>query len=394
MIGFGLAALALLVLALLPVVVALRRSHPGVTPEDPRLAAYRARLREIDTEARDGVIAADQAESARREIEREMLSHVPAAPTDVVAAPARGPLVAVVVALGTGVLALGLYLTGGRPDLVDADTGTIPAADVAAMIGKIRDHLQQNPDDAQGWEMLGRAYMAMGRYAEAVPTFERLLALTGDSDPNALVRYADALAMSAGGRLGGKPTELLDRALALEPGHRTALWLSGMAAVERGENAVAVNYWRTLLPLLQDPETKSEVVRLIEQAGGTVTEVSEPAAGSGIPVRVEIAPELRDRLPAGATLFISARAEAGPPMPLAVVKRTVAELPVDVTLDDSLAMAPELRLSQYAAVAITARVSETGRAERTSGDLIGEVTDIPTTGASPPVTLVIDSVVP
>lgn len=393
MIGFGLAALALLLLALLPVVVALRGSGPGVTPEDPRLAAYRARLREIDAEARDGVIAADQAESARREIEREMLSHVPAAPVSVAEVPARGPLVAVVVALGTGVLALGLYLTGGRPDLVDTDTGTIPAADVAAMIGKIRDHLQQNPDDAQGWEMLGRAYMAMGRYAEAVPTFERLLALTGDSDPNALVRYADALAMSAGGRLGGKPTELLDRALALEPGHRTALWLSGMAAVERGENAVAVNYWRTLLPLLQDPETKSEVVRLIEQAGGTVTEVSGPAAGSGIPVRVEIAPELRDRLPAGATLFISARAEAGPPMPLAVVKRTAAELPVDVTLDDSLAMAPELRLSQYAAVAITARVSETGRAERTSGDLIGEVTDIPTTGTSP-VTLVIDSVVP
>lgn len=393
MIGFGLAALALLVLALLPVVVALRGRRHGTTPANPRLAAYRTRLVEIDAEARDGVIAAEQAESARREIEREMLSHVPDAPVDAPTEPPRGPLVAIVVTLATGVLALGLYLSGGRPDLVGVDTTAVPAADVAAMIEKIRGHLQQNPDDAQGWEMLGRAYMAMGRYAEAVPTFERLLALTGDADPNSLVRYADALAMSAGGRLGGKPTELLDRALALEPGHRTALWLSGMAAVERGENAVAVNYWRTLLPLLQDPETKSEVARLIEQAGGTVTDVSAPAAGAGIPLRVEIAPELKDRLPAGATLFITARAQPGPPMPLAVMKRMATELPLDVTLDDSLAMAPELRLSQHTAVTITARVSESGRAERESGDLIGEATDVPTTGPAP-VTLVIDTVVP
>lgn len=188
-------------------------------------------------------------------------------------------------------------------------------------------------------------------------------------------------------------TELLDRALALEPGHRTALWLSGMAAVERGENAIAVNYWRTLLPLLQDPDTKSEVARLIEQAGGTVTDVSAPTTGTGIAVRVEIAPELEDRLPAGATLFITARAQPGPPMPLAVLKRTAADLPLDVTLDDSLAMAPELRLSQHAAVTITARISESGRAERASGDLIGEATDVATTGSAP-VTLVIDSVVP
>lgn len=394
MIGFALMALALLLAALLPVVVALRRRDGNVTVADQRLAAYRARLQEMDREAEDGIIGTDQAESARLEIEREMLAHVvtPSAAAHVAEPPHR-PVAALVVTLCTGVLALGMYLYGGQPGLIGADTSVVPAAEVTAMIGKIAAHLEKNPDDAQGWEMLGRAYMAMGRYAEAVPTFERLLALTGENDASALVRYADALAMSAGGKLGGKPSELLERVLVLEPQNRTALWLSGMAAVERGENAVAVDFWNRLLPLLQDANTKIEVARLIEQAGGSVN--VEPAAmvGATIRMRVEIAPDLKDKVPGDATVFVTARAQQGSPMPLAVAQRTAAELPFDVTLDDSLAMAPELRLSQHAAVTVMARISRSGRAERESGDLVGELQDVPTTGAAP-LNLTIDSIVP
>lgn len=394
MIGFGLIALGMLLLALLPVLLALRRRDNGIDPAYQRLEAYRTRLDEIDDEAGAGVIAADQADSARREIEREMLAHVEPGVVPAAAAAPGHPVAAVVVTLCTGALALGIYFYGGRPDLVGADTSVVPPADVAAMIDKINEHLEKNPDDRQGWEMLGRAYMAMGRYAEAVPTFERLLALSGEADANALVRYADALAMAADGKLGGKPTELLNRVLAMEPENRTALWLAGMAAVERGDNAVAVDYWNRLLPLLKDQNTRDEVARLIEQAGGGAVENPAATAGTAtIRMRVELAPALRDRVPADAVVFVTARAQQGPPMPLAVVKREASELPFDVTLDDTLAMAPDLRLSRHATAMVTARVSASGRAERESGDLIGTVQDVPTTGAEP-LTLIIDSTVP
>jgi cytochrome c-type biogenesis protein CcmH len=386
-------AIGLVALALLPVLRALRGKR-GAAAADQRLAVYRARLTEIDAEARDGVLATDQALAARTEIEREMLAHVDANAVDAAAQSGRWPVTGIVVSAGTVLLAAFVYMYGGRPDLVGADTSTVPAADVAAMIERITAHLEQKPDDRQGWEMLGRAYMALGRYAAAVTAFERLLALAGDDDANALVRYADALAMAAGGRLGGKPTELLARALALEPEHRTALWLSGMAAVERGENALAVAYWQKLLPLLREADTKAEVARLIEQAGGSAGDTAAAAATDApLRVRVELAPALSGTPHADAMVFVTARAEDGPPIPLAAVRRPASELPFEVVLDDTLAMTPELRLSRHSAVTITARVSETGGAERASGDLIGERKDVPTTGSTP-VTVVIDSVVP
>ncbi|MBI1731150.1 MAG: c-type cytochrome biogenesis protein CcmI [Gammaproteobacteria bacterium] len=390
MTGFAILAFSLMALALAPVLLSLIRQKTG-PGTDQRLRAYRARLAEIEHEARDGVIAADQADSVRHEIEREMLAHVGGGAPPTGAAGSRLPLAPISVALFVSLFAIGLYLYAGRPDLIGVDTGATAQPEEAGMIAALSAHLKRHPDDQKGWQMLGRAHMAAGRYPEAVQAYERLYALAGE-DADTLVRYADALAMSAGGRLGGKPVELINRALALDQHHRTALWLAGMAAMERGDAPAAVNYWHTLLPLLEDENTKAEVSHLIEQAGGTPAGTAAGAA-AGIAVRVEIAPELAREVPAGATVFVSARAQEGPPMPLAVVKRAASELPFDVVLDDSLAMAPELRLSQHAKVTVTARISKSGRAERESGDLIGEVHGIATAGVEP-VTLTIHAAVP
>ncbi len=387
---FAALAAGLMVLALLPVVLALRR-HRTREEADQRLKAYRARLGEIDAEARDGVIAVEQAGSARREIEREMLQHVGGGPRAADAPASRRSTTAIVIVLFVGVSALGLYLYNGRPDLIGVDTQAAVQPDVEEMVAKIAAHLKQNPEDQRGWEMLGRALMALGRYPEAVGAFERLYALTGDN-ANSLVRYADALAMSAGGKLGGKPTDLINQALALEPNHRTALWLAGMAAMERDEPDSAIAYWQTLLPLLEDENTKSEVARLIEQAGGS-SAAAGTAAASGITVKVEIAPALAADIPADATVFITARAPDGPPMPLAVIKKSAKELPFEVVLDDTLAMSPQHRLSQHDSVDLTARISRSGRAERESGDLIGEVREVPVNETAPR-TLTIDTTVP
>ena len=387
---FAALAAGLMVLALLPVVLALRR-HRTREEADQRLKAYRARLGEIDAEARDGVIAVEQAGSARREIEREMLQHVGGGPRAADAPAPRRSTTAIVIVLFVGVSALGLYLYNGRPDLIGVDTQAAAQPDVEGMVAKIAAHLKQNPEDQRGWEMLGRALMALGRYPEAVGAFERLYALTGDN-ANSLVRYADALAMSAGGKLGGKPTDLINQALALEPNHRTALWLAGMAAMERDEPDSAIAYWQTLLPLLEDENTKSEVARLIEQAGGS-SAAAGTAAASGITVKVEIAPALAADIPADATVFITARAPDGPSMPLAVVKKSAGELPFEVVLDDTLAMSPQHKLSQHDSVDLAARISRSGHAERESGDLIGEAREVPVNETAPR-TLTIDTTVP
>ncbi len=391
MILFAALAFGLLLLALLPVVIALRNNSTGERT-DQRVNAYRARLAEIDAETRAGVIAADHADSARREIEREMLQHVEDRPRQSAAAASTSPATAIVIVLFVGIAALGLYLYGGRVDLIGVDTRAEAQPDVEAMVTKITTHLEQSPEDQRGWEMLGRAYMALGRYSEAVTAFERLLALTGE-DANALVRYADALAMSADGKLGGKPMELINRALALEPKHRTALWLAGMAAMEREESARAVEYWQTLLPLLEDANTKAEVARLIEQAGGAPAVSAAPASAGSISVRVEIAPELAAAIPADVTVFITARVPDGPPMPLAVVKRLASELPFVTVLDDTQAMSPQHRLSQHATVDLTARISPSGVAERRSGDWIGESHAVPV-GSPDTSTLIINAQVP
>jgi len=383
-------AAGLLIVTLLPVVLALRGNRAAEIV-DKRLDAYRARLEEIGAEARDGVIAVEQAESARREIEREMLQHVDAAPHAAAASVPRRWTSTLVMVLFVSIGTAGVYLYNGRPDLVGVDTHAAAPPDVEAMVAKIAAHVKQNPEDQRGWEMLGRAYMALGRYTEAVGAFQRLYALTGDN-ANSLVRYADALAMSAGGKLGGKPTELINQALALEPQHRTALWLAGMAAMERGESGAAVAYWQTLMPLLEDANTKAEVARLIEQAGSAAT-APVAATTAGISVRVEIAPELVADIPADATVFITARAPAGPPMPLAAVKRSVSDLPFEVVLDDSLAMSPQHRVSQHQAVDITARISRSGRAERESGDWIAELHGVAVEGATKQ-TLTINAQVP
>lgn len=383
-------AAGLLVAALLPVVLALRSTRTA-EGADKRLDAYRARLDEIGAEARDGVIAADQAESARREIEREMLQHVDGGLRTANAPAPRQWTTALIMILFVSTSAAGVYLYNGRPDLIDTDTRAAAQPDVEAMVAKIAAHLKQNPEDQRGWEMLGRALMALGRYTEAVGAFERVYALTGDN-ANSLVRYADALAMSAGGKFGGKPTQLINQALVLEPQHRTALWLAGMAAMERDDPEAAVAYWQTLMPLLEDANTKAEVARLIEQAGGAAA-AAVAATSAGISVRVEIAPELVADIPADATVFITARVPAGPPMPLAVVKRSVSDLPFEVVLDDSLAMSPQHRVSQHQTVDINARISRSGRAERESGDWIAEVQGVAVEGADKQV-LTINAQVP
>jgi cytochrome c-type biogenesis protein CcmH len=244
--------------------------------------------------------------------------------------------------------------------------------------------------------------MSMGRYPEAADAFKRVHDLVGD-EPAVMLRYADALAMTQGGQMAGEPFELVKRALQLKPDDTTGLWLAGLGYEEQGQYEQAVQHWRKLETMMQDdPASLNEVRNLIARAekklGRTVTvetTPAKPAAVSGIALNVTVSLDaaLQDKVSAEDTVFIFARAMEGPPMPLAAVRKQVRDLPLTVTLDDSMAMMPQMKLSNYAKVLIGARISRSGTPTAQSGDLTGEIENV-ATNSNEQITLTISKRIP
>jgi cytochrome c-type biogenesis protein CcmH len=150
----------------------------------------------------------------------------------------------------------------------DAGTQSPAAGEADAFARKMRAHLAHQPRDARGWVILARLEADGERYAEAARAYERALALPSKVARDAAVwcEYADALGMTQGGRLAGRPRELIDRALALNPNHPKALEMAGSSEYERRDYAAALGYWRPLLQV-QQPGSKShaELAAAIER---------------------------------------------------------------------------------------------------------------------------------
>jgi cytochrome c-type biogenesis protein CcmH len=234
--------------------------------------------------------------------------------------------------------------------------------------------MQQNPNDAEGWKMLGRAYRAMERYAEANAAFKKAVALS-PQNADLLADYAESLALQAGRSLAGEPTQLLDRALKLEPDNAKVLTLSGSAAFERGDYKTAIKRWEAVL---KQPNLGGELVQALRTG---VEESKHRMSGKPVAARtaakervtgvVRLDDTLNGKVRPDDTVFVFARAASGPRMPLAIVKIKVANLPYKFSFDDSSAMTPEMKLSRFSDVVIGARVSKTGSATPAAGDLEG-----------------------
>lgn len=278
--------------------------------------------------------------------------------------------------------------------------------DIDTMVAGLQKKLDENPDNPKGWYMLGRSYMVLKRYPEAAKAFDRAHKLTPQS-ANVLLSLADALSMSNQGQVVGRPAELIEKALQMEPDNITALWLSGMAARQQGHNLKAIAQWKKVLPLITDqPQQIIEVNRLISEAKSQLTpeqsaalpannsesnvkQEKTNATSEGIKVTVSISDAFKDKANPTDLVFIYAKAMSGPPMPLAAVRKQVKDLPLDVVLNDEMAMMPNLKLSSFSDVIVGARVSKTGQPIAQNGDLYSEKTSIKS-GES--VTLEINSV--
>jgi cytochrome c-type biogenesis protein CcmH len=248
--------------------------------------------------------------------------------------------------------------------------------------------------------------MILERFGEAANAFRHLRELVGD-EPAVLAQHAGAIAMASGGEITHEAAALLTQALAGDPMDPRGLWLSGIGARQRGDPVQALAYWRTLEPLLGDDARASENLQSMiadaerAAASGTPAVVTTPnpttaAPGASPPeltVQVSVDQRLADRFSPTDTVFVFARAVTGPPMPLAVARRQAGELPLTVTLNDAMAMAPGMRLSAFDRIRVGARISKTGNALPQPGDLQGE-TEALATASADKIQIVITDVVP
>lgn len=364
----------------LPSLLARRSAAPSATSDETNVALHRDQLRELDADLAAGAIAPREHEEARREIERRLLEDVDDTAGPAAARPGRATAIALGIAVPAA--AFVVYLAVGNPHAMlpappEAAHG-ITRERIESLAAGLAARLNENPDDAQGWAMLGRSYSVLDRHAEAVDAYANALRR---SPPSAqlLADYANALAMAQGRRLEGEPERIIAQALKLEPDNVKALMLAGSAAFERKDFKGAITHWERILELVPPDSDVAEMVKDgIEDARKLVGVAKAPPGkspaapdGKGVTATVSLSPGLAARAAPSDTVFIFARAAQGPRMPLAVIRKQVRDLPATITLDDSMAMTPAAKLSSQGEIVVGARVSKSGNPAAQSGDLEG-----------------------
>jgi len=374
------------------------------------------RLQALDDALAAGIIDAQEYAAKRAALGNEADAAV-AAPAGRAARRA-----AVLVAVLLPAAAILLYRQVGEPAALDpARMAAAPAGnadghgiDMSQAIQGLVAKLEADPGNADGWALLGRAYQSMGRFAESRDALKRARDLLPDNH-DITIEYAQAAALAGEGRrIIGEPRALIEGVLRADPDHQRALWLIGISDYQQGDYAAAIGAWNRLLPNLPpDSDIARSVRTQIEDATRLLGEAAAPAAaapataaaapvaappatgaqGPRLTVKVSLDPKLAARLDPNATLYVFARAAEGPTMPLAIQRAGARELPLTVTLDDSMGMMPTMKLSMFEKVIVGARLSSSGNAAAQSGDLQALSAPVDSQRREP-IDLVIDSVVP
>lgn len=283
-------------------------------------------------------------------------------------------------AAGFALVVLGLVSTGamyslvGTPEALDPERRETPDT-LAGAVLRLEKEMRRDPSQAEGWRLLADAYKAQGRPADAATAYARAVELQ-PRDPDVLAQAAEARALaSPERRFDAQAMDLLRRALQMDPGHQRANWFLGVAQRQAGRPAEAAATWERLLADV-DASTAAALRTQIQSARADAGQppLPEGDAAAGAPaasvtVEVDVDPALRGRLPPATPVFVIARAPDGPPMPVAVERLTLGDLPARVVLDDADSPMPTQKLSSLRRVEVLARASASGRANAGSGDL-------------------------
>ena len=396
----------MLLLALAFVLVPIIRRHHNDRDElrnNINIHIHKEHLQELENDFEQGNIDEEEFNSAKHELERNLLSDITETEEDkdqTVTRISFKTIIPIVVVFPVFVIVT--YLMLGDIDMVSVQPGEKVQQSnqdtmhsIEGMVANLSARLQEQPDDGEGWQMLGRSYLVMAKFQDAVNAYRNARKYIGD-DSQLLADYAEALILANNNNVTDEAANLIDLSLQANPDEPKALWMAGNASYERGDIIETLHYWEQLLNVLPpgSDESKSvkENINQVKQNAGMITSGKDIAASEDLisgsdsreavseaiettPVVIDVHVNLDSALLENAspedTVFIFARASEGPRMPLAIVRKQVKDLPVKVTLDDSMAMSPGMGLSKFKQVVIGARVSKNGDATPRSGDLSG-----------------------
>lgn len=431
---FSIYAAGLTLLAMAFVVLPLLRSRyrTGMNADELNLTVFKQQLTELDNDLEAGNLDQERYDAAKKDLEKELLSDLGEQPSATLAPPSKGTRWMALSALLVPAIALTFYQLVGSPEIIQllaeqppasangsphaqaSGKGDMPSMDV--LVQRLAEKLEKQPDNPDGWVMLGRSYLSMGQKAKALEAFERALKLDGEN-VGSLLAYAETVGATNGNNFTGKAAPMIEKAYSLEPENPNALWMSGILSYQQGDYRGALTRWEKLQAMLTPQSSEIESVgRAIDDArqqlGMAPTYPALPAiaqarpVGNGTPdtraagggsadveVKVSLSREMLQQTAPNDLVFIYAKALSGPPMPLAAARKQVKDLPLTLRLDDSMAMMPQLKISGFEQVTIGARISRSGSPMAQSGDLEGEVSPV-TPGQSETVEVVINSVHP
>jgi cytochrome c-type biogenesis protein CcmH len=385
MTGFLIGAFALLAvtIGLLLWPLLRRPASADFTRQELNSAIYRDQFAELDRDRTSGVLSAADYDQAKAELQRRLLEDSSTESTKTApASPSKA--LAMVVAVMLPIASLGFYIGIGEPNALNETPHQqrFSKDDIERMVTGLAEKLEKEPENYKGWAMLARSYKMMGRFPDAARAYERTGPML-DTSAELLVDYADSVAASVNG-FNDKALQLIDRALKLEPTNMQGLWMRGTAAFEAKKYDKAIADWELLLGQLPKGSDEAETIRSnIAEArslGGKPAKAGAKAAGGGtqaaaaprIEGRVQLAPALAGKLGPNDVLMVIARPADGSRMPAAVLRVPAGGFPMAFTLDDSLSLSPDQKLSKHKEVLVEARVSKTGQAMSQPGDLYGQ----------------------
>ena len=315
------------------------------------------------------------------------------------------PAVATIIVF-TVALSAGLYNRVGSPGVPSGRSGGDEALpDMQQSVVALQSRLAENPDDINGWKMLGRTQMTLGNFGGAVEAYEKAMALEEGKVAQTMVDLALAIMNRDQAPIEGRTLGLIETALSLEPNNPAALFYSGVAAANTGDTETAAERWEILLGL-NPPENIRGILeqRIAEWRGEappaamspTTVASDEANAEAGddtvVSARISLSDEALAAMPANASVFIIARDPSAPSPPIAVARRMLSELPAVVALTDAQSMVQGRNLSAFAEIELLARVSLSGGPAAASGDWFGSMLVRPAEDNS--VLLTIDQQVP
>ncbi len=398
---------ALLLLAALsfvwwPVFMQRRNQPAAMSRQDLNVQAFESQVADLESDLQAERIDSNQFDALKIELERNLLGDVAQQRGETAPDSQTGhkglSLTAVLLSVMVLVGGLGLYLKlGSSATLQEMAAQQTLVHKLSEMtpderVTLLEKEAANNPQQTDVWYALANIYFQQGRADKTKYAYDQLLEVVGE-DSVLLAEYAQILFFMSENKVTAEVAAVAERALKVDPRNVSALGLLGINAFENGFYSKAIAAWQTALSVAPDAQG-AEALRLgIDRARALMGEELPAVAGAQLTVMVSLDEALVGQVDPEQVVFVLARAVTGPKMPLAAHKLRVKDLPATVTLNDEMAMRPELKLSSVGEVEVLARISKSGQPMAQAGDLQGSFRPVNVSSQQAPIELVIDHIV-